>query len=489
MNRIYYFLGIILFIVLSITFDACRNDKGVPDYNKYPDDIGKLFFTNCSNAGCHNDASKDAAAGLSMQSWETLMAGGRGSASIIPFRPDYSPLLYYINTYPDLGPTLIPLMPYNKKPLSREEVILVKNWIAAGAPNRDGFVKFSDNALRKKFYVANQGCDVVTVFDQETLLPMRYIDVGNSTTTESPYSVQVSPDGQYWYVLSIKGNSLQKFRTSDDTFIGEAVLGFSFWTNFTIRNDGLKAFVSGWTASGEIAEVNLNTFVVTHHYGFNYPSGSCFNPSGDTLYVTQKTSNNTMYKVPVNNFAGTTQVNLYETPPASGVITSTQVMLSPDNSRYFVICQGTSELRVFKQSNDSLLAIISVGALPSEMSISASHNYLFVSCQEDTLSFPGFRGSVAVIDINTNSVIKTIHPGHQPHGIAVDDAKGLVYVSNRNASNGGPAPHHSINISTCSGKNGYVTFIDMGSLSLLQNGTSEKRIEVAVDPYSISIRH
>jgi hypothetical protein len=38
---------------------------------------------------------------------------------------------------------------------------------------------WSDNPNRKKYYVLNQGCDVVTVFDAETQLPMRYITVGN----------------------------------------------------------------------------------------------------------------------------------------------------------------------------------------------------------------------------------------------------------------------------------------------------------------------
>ncbi len=496
MNRIYYFLRIVSFIfIISIGFSACLNDKGIPDYNEYPDDIGKIFFTKCATPGCHTDASMGAAANLSMQSWDKLFEGGRGSACVIPYSPDYSTLLYYVNTFPDLGPTLGPVMPYNKDHLTRDDVILIKNWIVAGAPNRDGFVKFSDNSNRKKFYVANQGCDVVTIFDQQTVLPMRYVDVGNSTAPESPYNIKVSPDGQYWYSLCIKGNSVQKFRTSDDSFVAEAFIGFNFWTNVTISNDGQKAYVSGWnnscsssSSSSEIVEVNLNTFMVTHHVGFIYPRGSCLNPSGDTLYVAQQASSNQIYKIPVNNFAASSQINLYTTPPASGVLTPDEILFSPDGSKYFVSCQGTSELRIFQRTNDSLLAIIPVGSLPSAMAVSATHNYLFVSCQEDTVSFQGFRGTVAVIDIATNLLITKIYSGHQPHGIAADDNNDLVYVANRNVSSGGPAPHHSIAISTCTGRNGYVTFIDMKTLTLVMTGSFSKQVEVAVDPYSIAIR-
>jgi len=476
-------------LIIGIVLSTCRNDKGTPDYNNYPDDIGRLCFTKCATQGCHTDASKGAAAGLSMQSWDKLFEGGNGSACVIPYRPDFSTLLYYVNTFSDLGPTLGPVMPYNKEHLSKDEVLLLKKWIVAGAPNRDGFVKFSDNNNRKKFYVANQGCDVVTVFDQQTLLPMRYVDVGNSTTTESPYCIKVSPDGQYWYIISIKGNSLQKFRTSNDSFVGEAILGFNFWTNVTISHDGQKAFVSGWISSGEIAEVNLNTLAVVHHTGFNYPRGSCLNPAGDTLYVAQQTSSNKIYKVPINNFAGKSQVNLYTTLPASGVLSPSEIAFSADGTKYFVTCQGSSELRIFQRGNDALLAIIPVGALPSTMDISSKHGYLFVACQEDTTTFTGHRGTVAIIDMVNNSLITKIYSGHQPHGIAVDDSNGLVYVANRNSSSGGPAPHHSISISTCSGNNGYVTFIDMKTLSLVKQGSSSKQVEIAVDPYSIAIRH
>ena len=122
----------------------------------------------------------------------------------------------------------------------------------------------------------------------------------------------------------------------------------------------------------------------------------------------------------------------------------------------------------------------------SEISVSATHNYLFVTCEEDTLSFPGKRGSIAVIDISSNSLIATIYSGHQPHGLAVDDAKNVVYIANRNKTSGGPAPHHS---SICGGNNGYVTFIDMSTLTLLKSGNADKKIELSVDPYSSAVRH
>lgn len=481
-KRLYNSFVIGSFVI--ITLNSCTNDKGIPNYNDYPDDIGKLFFTKCSTPGCHTDASKDAAAGLSMESWDKLFNGGKGSAAVIPFQHDYSTVFSFANTFSDVGISNVPAMPFNRTNLSREEVLLIKNWINAGAPNRDGFVKFSDDPNRKKIYVSNQGCDVVTVMDQETLLPMRYIDVGNTGGIESPHMIKVSPDGQYWYVASTGGNSLQKYRTTDDTFVGEAFLSAKNWNTFTISNDGQKAYVIDWSSNGDIAEVDLITFAVTHNMGYNFPHGSCLNPSGDTLYVTQQNSSNKLYKMPANDFSAFTEVNLFTIQP-TGFLNAHEVFFSPDGTKYFVTCQGTSELRIFQQGTDQLLAIIPVGALPSEMSASGLHNYLFVSCPEDISSFPGKRGAVWVIDINTNSLISTIYTGHQPHGLAVDDTQNLVYVANRNATTDGPAPHHS---GACGGRNGYVSFIDMNTLTLLKTGTSDKKVEVSVDPYSVAVR-
>ena len=72
-------------------------------------------------------------------------------------------------------------MPLNHEPLSKDEMKTLTDWIDAGAPSADGKVMRADNPNRKKFYVTNQGCDVVTVFDAATLLQMRYIPVGSVT--------------------------------------------------------------------------------------------------------------------------------------------------------------------------------------------------------------------------------------------------------------------------------------------------------------------
>jgi DNA-binding beta-propeller fold protein YncE len=482
-----YRLPFLFFFLFLFAFQTgCRHDKGNPDYRGYPEDVGKIVMTNCATSGCHTDQSKGAAGGLSLESWDRLFEGGNGSACIIPYRYDYSTFFSYINTYPDLGVTLIPTMPYSRPALKREEAILLKKWIQSGAPDKNGMVKFADNPNRKKFYLTNQGCDVVTVFDQQTLLPMRYINIGSSPNAESPHMVRVSPDGQYWYVIFLSGNYFEKYRTADDSFVGRALIGPGNWNTFVISSDSKKAYCIDLSPSNaKISTVNLTNLQVSTVMGFVYPHGSALNGTNDVLYVTQQTNSSKLYKIPVNDFTAYSEIDLYTVPP-SKELNSHDLRFTPDGSKYFVTCQGTSEVRAFSSSSDSLLAVIPVGAMPSELSFSTSTDHLFVTCMEDTLTFPGKRGSIAVINYKTNTLEKFIYTGHQPHGIEVDDERRLVYVGNRNADKTGPAPHHS---NECVGRNGNVSFIDLNTLNMVPSGSSIKKVEVAVDPYSIAIRH
>ncbi len=479
----------LFFFIALFNVSSCRRDSAEPiyTYEGFPKDVGKIIVTKCATTGCHTDRSKIAAGGLSLESWDKLFEGGSGSACVIPFRSDYSTFFYYVNTFSDLGVTLSPTMPYNKPSLTREEVVLLKNWIDSGAPDHENNIKFETDLNRKKFYVTNQGCDVITVFDQQTLLPMRYINVGSSPGIESPHMVKVSPDGEYWYVIFLAGNYLEKYRTSDDEFVGKALIGPGYWNTFALSSDSKTAFCIDLSpTNAKISKVNLATLAVSTQYGFTYPHGSALNSTNDTLYVTQQTNSSKLYKIPVANFSAYSDIDLYNTIPPKA-LNSHEVQFSPDGGSYFVTCQGTSEVRAFETGTDALLAIIPVGDQPSEMSFSKTYPYLFVTCTEDLKNFPGKRGSVAVINYKTYTFEKFIYAGHQPHGIAVDDAKKLVYVANRNATTDGPAPHH---IGSCSGRNGNVSFIDLTTLNmLLTTGQSIKKIEISVDPYSVSIRH
>ncbi|MBN4062241.1 beta-propeller fold lactonase family protein [Bacteroidales bacterium AH-315-I05] len=479
-----------LFIIFLLA--ACSKDPPIyteEALNGYPEEVGKIMLTQCAIPGCHNDKSYDAAGGLNLTSWEKMFEGSRNNAAVIPYSSEQSFLLFFVNTFDELGPSLTPLMPFNSDTLTKEEVILISDWIAAGAANDEGFVKFSDNPSRSKFYVANQGCDLVSIFDAETGLIMRSVETGSPTAIESPHMVRVSPDGNYWYVVFFSGNMFQRYDAATDAFIDEVDIGNGSWNTFTISSDGKTAYAVNWNADGSVAVVDLENMQLLEKYQgsglLEWPHGSTLSSDGKTLYLTAQTGN-FIYKIDVTDINSPEfEKVVLETGQVPNPLSSLdphEIVFTPNESKYFVTCQKSNEVRVFQTSNDSLVDIIPTGTFPQEFAISITTNYLFVSCTEDTISFPGTRGSVAVIDWQNNTFVKSINTGFQPHGIAVDEAKQLVYVAHRNIDSKGPAPHHTTD---CGGRNGFVRIIDMNTLNVI----SSYKAEVSVDAYSVAVRN
>lgn len=489
---------VVAFIGLASVYSGCRQDEPAFDLeaSNYPDEIGQIVLSNCAVSGCHNSASAHAAAGLDLTTWETMMKGDRNGAVTIPYSHQHSTIFMYCNTYADLGMTLQPTMPFNDDPLTRTQIITLRNWINSGAPSRSGKIPFAENSSRKKYYVVNQGCDVVTVIDEETGIPMRYIPVGSATAIESPHGIRISPDGQYWYVCFANGSYLEKYRTSDDAFVGRILLGsntstaYGSWNTFAITPDSRHAFVVHWdpNGAGRIAWVDLEVMQLNQIYLssiLNQTHGSVVSPDGNSLYVTT-TGGNFIYKFDVTDPTSPSLDQIVidgvsSVPLPGNSENGHEIIFAPDATKYFITCQGTNKVRVFDVNTDTLIASIPVGIYPQEMSFSYTTPYAYVTCPEDSVTYPGKRGSVYAFNWQTNSLIGSVYTGHQPHGIAVDDDLQLVIVANRNVSVGGPAPHHS---SACGGKNGYVSYIDMNSLTLLPG----RNLELSTDTYACLYR-
>jgi hypothetical protein len=202
-------LKYILIPVVLLSF-TCTKKIGQVNLGNYPDDINDIISTSCSVQGCHNTASSEASNGLNLETWTTMFAGSKSGSPVIPFSSRFSSLCYFINTYPGLGTINVPTMPLNKSALSFDQVKLIKEWIDGGAPDRDGKIFGAGDPLMKKLYAVNQGCDVVTVLDANTQLPIRYIQVGNGGS--APHQVRVSPDGKFFYVNFINKNVIKNFR-------------------------------------------------------------------------------------------------------------------------------------------------------------------------------------------------------------------------------------------------------------------------------------
>jgi len=496
---LFFSISIFLFAIIYV---GCRRDEPVFSEQscQYPIAIANIVMTKCAVSGCHDAVSKDACAGLDLTSWDKMMDGDRNGAICIPYSSENSTLFLFTNSFSDMGPIVPPTMPLNATPLTRAQETTLRNWSDAGAPNAKGFVKWSDNPNRKKYYITNQSCDMVCTVDAATNLQMRYFPVGADGSVENPHNIKITPDGKYWACCFATGKYLEVHRTSDDAFVARILLGptdsaaVGSWNSVTFSADSRYAWVVDWSFNGRVAWVDMQTMHWRQTYQgsslYVQPHGSCLSPDGNNLYIAP-TAGNIVYKQDItipqlaspesiivdgNSFVThNTTVHLFDCPH--------EVLFSPDGTKYFVTGQNKDIIRVMDAATDMLIASIPVGDFPQEMAISSdpSTPYLYVTCMEDTTTFPGNRGSVAVINWQTNSFVTAVKTGWQPHGITLNDDQHVVLVVNSNYSPGGPAPHHT---SSCAGNDGYFTMIDMQT-NTLAGGI---KTELSVFPYSAVYR-
>lgn len=380
-------------------------------------------------------------------------------------------------------------MPLNKSPLSAAEVKTIKDWIDRGAPDINGQVFGSDRNLRK-LYAVNQGCDVVTVFDAETQLPIRYVKVGNKPTGNTPHQVHVSPDGRYWYVIFLTTNILQKFDCATDQLIGNIPLSplaangvgadMLDWNTFVISGDGRFAYCTSLTDNGWVSKVDLERMTLVKFYpGLSYPHGIVLNESEGRLYFTSQYGN-AINELDTNlNVLHRYSLDGQFPNSAPGTLDPHELVLSGDKTKLLVTCQTSNDVRVVDLVTKNILKTIPTGFFPQEIMYSAARDQYYVSCTSDDKLFPNSMGVITRID-GTSFSTTNIPCGYQPHGMAVDDKKNILHVLSRNVSSSGPPPHHT---SICSGKNGFINFVDLNTFKVLP-----KKYELSVDPYYITLR-
>lgn len=498
-----YLSAIVAFIMVSQASCVHEPPKPAPApvnpaATQYPLEIANIFINKCATAGCHNEASFSGAGGLRMDDWQYLFNGGSNGAVVVPYSPENSSMLYFLNPAPNEYDfiSVQPTMPYNQSPLSKEEYELIKKWITDGAPDKNGNIPFASNPdTRQKAYMTQQGCDLLTVIDAEKNVVMRYVKVGNQPNIESPHYVQVDKQGKYAYICFTGGTIIQKVDTRTDKVVAEISLknpnnpsyDATSYNIVQVSDAGDKLIASQLTGAGNITLINAtNMSLLGNIHTLANPHGIAPNKTFDTFYVTGQYGNS-VFKITATGFKDT--VSIDGKPPVtvgdSGPYYPNphEIIMAPDYSKYFLSCEKTNDVRVMDRLGDTLLKIIPVGVKPQELAISNVQPYLFVTCMDDISKVSAlYKGSVYVINYNTLQIVKRIDGTfYKPHGITVDDRNGTFYLASLNDEPNGPDPHH---ISNCNGRNGYYQVYNINTLAPV-NG---RRYEVPPSPYSLNMR-
>jgi DNA-binding beta-propeller fold protein YncE len=470
----------------ALTLYSCRHERIAPE-SGYPSAIANIIINRCTTGpgggGCHNAIGAENSNGLRLDTWAGLFDGTTHGAAVIPYDVVNSEFLHVINIDSSLGLVSEPTMPLEGAPLSRAEYIQLRDWIAAGAPDKNGNIAFADNPdTRQKIYMTMQGSDMLSVVATDKHVVMRNIPIGETNTIESPHCVRLSKDGRYAYVSFYAGDYVQKIDTRTDQVVGKTQIsnGDAQWNILHVSDDGTKVIVADFK-NGNFKFINTATMslerTITSNGLFTHPHGIDANPTFDTIYVTAQYGN-TVYKIFPTSFKRVS-IDGAPTTTSDSSLNPHEIKLTPDGSKYFLTCEHSNEVRVLNARTDEILAAIPVPEKPQELALSHTKPYMFVTCMEAIPLGGGTKGAIVVINYNTLEVVKTIWgPFFQPHGIAVDDQAGTFYVASVNLT--GPSSGHD----HTGNKHGWYNVYDLNTLELVNT----RQYETLVQPYSLDSR-
>jgi YVTN family beta-propeller protein len=100
-----------------------------------------------------------------------------------------------------------------------------------------------------------------------------------------------------------------------------------------------------------------------------------------------------------------------------------EVLLSPDGTRLYVLCQQSEEVRVLDAASHAVVKNIAVGRVPRGFALSAAGDRLFVTNSWDD--------TISVIDTQALAVTATWPVGAEPSSVVADRAGKWLFVANR----------------------------------------------------------
>lgn len=286
-----------------------------------------------------------------------------------------------------------------------------------------------------KVYIANENADTVSVLDAASFKVLTPVSVG-----KKPHNVQLSPDGKVVWVTNngepdpdaapwhpgmnkaehavmAKPGAVWLIDTGADAVIAKIPVG-SHPAHVVLTPDGRFAYVTnGGDNSVTVIDAVARSVVATIPVG-KFPHGVRFAPDGRQAYVANL-KGGTVSVIDVASRREIAQIPVGKGPA--------QVGFTPDGRLAFVSLSDEEAVAVIDSATRKVTRKISVGTVPIQLSATPDSRTLLVANQ-GSRSKPG--NSVSMIDLQTFKLVKTVVVGAGAHGVAIDRAGRLAYVTN-----------------------------------------------------------
>ncbi|MEM3846376.1 MAG: YncE family protein [Candidatus Parvarchaeota archaeon] len=297
---------------------------------------------------------------------------------------------------------------------------------AAGNNISAGYSMEVDFIPMRNLWFANQGANNVSmIYWENNTLAVNKVSgsKGFVIVGTGPWSVAVTPNGQYVYVANGGSNTVSVISTSNDSVFKTISVGVQP-VSVAITPNGQYVYVTNYN-SNTTSVISTSTNSVLKNISVGYsPDGVAITPNGQYAYVTN---------------VGTNSVSVISTSTNSVVSTISVgsnpqgVAITPNGQYAYVVNAGYgaggATVSVISTSTNSVVSTISVGTDPRNVAITPNGQYAYV-----TNSGSGAGTTISVISTSTNSVVSTISVSTWPNGITITPNGQYAYVTN-SASN------------------------------------------------------
>jgi len=304
----------------------------------------------------------------------------------------------------------------------------------------------AENDPMVKAYVTLQGIDKVAVIDVSKRVVLKNIDVDFQDTGDRPHHVVIDKTNGFWYVTLISSGYVLKYSLETDELVDSVRVGNmpalmaldemsqTLYVSRFMPMPGMGMMASNSTV---VNIIDASTMTVKRNLSLEArsPHGIALSPDGQTLWLASneashffKIETSLMYQ---NNY----QPNAFklgsDVPDSYTVndmlYNALELELSSDNSKLFITCSGSNEIRVFDTTTGDSLATYDLSNQPWHLAISTDNRTIYTTN----------RGAATVSKINlSNGDISILSDSllAQPHGcmLTPDENELIVTASGGN---------------------------------------------------------
>jgi len=252
------------------------------------------------------------------------------------------------------------------------------------------------DSVNRRVYVANRTSDTLSVIDGAS---QEVVDTVPLPVDTRPFGVAVTPDGATVLITGQLNRTVLLYQVATGALTTLSVGAVP--SGVAVNPVSSRAYVANQQQSISVIDMTAATVVNTIRIAASQPYGVAVSRDGTRLYATNL-NDNTVLEIDTATESVVRTYNVGQRPYG--------ISVNHDGTRVYTADILGNTVSVINTVAHSVSVPIPVGTSPFGLSINREGTLLYVA----NFGVPGSNGTVSVVDLTTNSVVKTITVQHNP---------------------------------------------------------------------------